>query len=315
MRSQPLPGVDASCLRPLLSEEAAHWERELLWDYAEVSEAVRGGLERGTLDGRVMREGDLCVAYCYYVRESHRAVVGAAFSAAPFRGRGLEEALLDEVLAEAQADQGNVRVECQTLFSTAPGAEACFSRAGFVSRERHYLIRDLAEPIPAAPRVERLRNMRRDDLPLAAEIVHRSHERSLDSALNLTYATPGQCRHFVDTLVLRGGCGSFEPEASFVAEWAGRPCGVLIASRLSRFAGHVCQVSVAPELQARGLGATLMAASLSAFRRQGLSRVTLSVTHENRRAYDLYMRLGFTVGKVFGAHAWLRPPGRLELPA
>jgi ribosomal protein S18 acetylase RimI-like enzyme len=89
---------------------------------------------------------------------------------------------------------------------------------------------------------------------------------------------------------------------------------VLLASRLSRLAGHVCQVSVVPDLQARGLGATLVAAALSAFRRQGLRRATLSVTRDNRRAYELYLRLGFEVRKVFGAHAWVRAPGRLELP-
>ena len=45
--------------------------------------------------------------------------------------------------------------------------------------------------------------------------------RSVDAALNLTYATPSHCRSFVETLVLRAGCGRFDPEASFVAEWAG----------------------------------------------------------------------------------------------
>lgn len=314
MRSLPLSSLDARQLRPLLAEEAAHWESELLWDYAEVSEAVSAGLERGTLGGRVMRDGELCAAYCYYVQEPSRAVVGALFAAEPYRTRGLEEALLDEVLAEALRDGGNARVECQTLFSTAPGAEACFSRAGFESRGRHYLVRDLAQPIPPPAQVGRLRAVRRDDLPLLAEIVHRSHRDSIDAALNLTYATPQQCRHFVETLMLRGGCGRFDPEASFVAEWAGRPAGVLLASRLSRLAGHVCQVSVVPDLQARGLGATLVAASLSAFRRQGLRRATLSVTRDNRRAYELYLRLGFEVRRVFGAHAWVRAPGRVELP-
>jgi ribosomal protein S18 acetylase RimI-like enzyme len=314
MRSLPLSSLDAHKLRPLLAEEAAHWQSELLWDYAEVSEAVSAGLERGTLDGRVMREDERCAAYCYYVREASRAVVGAVFAAEPYRGRGIEESLLDEVLAEAQRDGANARVECQTLFSTAPGAEACFSRAGFVSRGRHYLVRDLAPPIPDAAHAGRLRAVRRDDLPQVAEIVHRSHQGSIDASLNLTYATLQQCRHFVDTLVLRGGCGRFDPEASFVAEWAGRPAGVLLASRLSRVAGHVCQVSVLPDVQARGLGGTLVVAALSAFRRQGLRRATLSVTRDNRRAYELYLRLGFEVSRVFGAHAWVRSPGCRELP-
>jgi ribosomal protein S18 acetylase RimI-like enzyme len=50
-------------------------------------------------------------------------------------------------------------------------------------------------------------------------------------------------------------------------------------------------------------------------RRQGLQTASLSVTVGNRRAYGLYMRLGFRVRKEFTAHAWVRPPARIELPA
>jgi ribosomal protein S18 acetylase RimI-like enzyme len=47
----------------------------------------------------------------------------------------------------------------------------------------------------------------------------------------------------------------------------------------------------------------------------GLRSVSLSVTVENHRAYDLYMRLGFRMKKEFAAHAWVRPPARIEIPA
>ena len=71
------------------------------------------------------------------------------------------------------------------------------------------------------------------------------------------------------------------------------PLGVLLASHLSRTNGHVCQVSVAPEAQGHGLGALLMTSALRAFRAQGLTTASLSVTVENRHAYRLYERLGF----------------------
>ena len=58
-----------------------------------------------------------------------------------------------------------------------------------------------------------------------------------------------------------------------------------------------------------------MQAALAAFRRQGLATASLSVTVDNRRAYRLYERLGFRLRKEFGAHAWVRPPARIELPA
>jgi ribosomal protein S18 acetylase RimI-like enzyme len=315
VRTRPLAELSARDLRPLLAEESAHWGGELFWDYADVSAAVASGLERGALSGLVLQDGPRCVAYCYYMLDGGRAIVGSVFACHDFRGKRLEDALLREVLAEAQGHEGHERVECQTLFSTAAAADELFARAGFQSRSRHYLVRSLSERIEAAPHAWRLRPVRREDLATAAQIIHRSHQGSLDAALNLTYATPAFCRGFVETLVLRAGCGRFDQEASFMAEGPDGPVGVLLASHLSRTNGHVCQVSVSPAGQGRGVGAALMTAALTAFRRQGLETASLSVTLDNHPAYRLYQRLGFRLRKRFAAHAWVRPPARIDLPA
>jgi GNAT superfamily N-acetyltransferase len=313
-KTRVLSDLSARELGPLLEEECGHWGRELFWDYGEVSAAVAGGLDRRTLTGRVLEDGGSPVAYCYYMIDSGRAVVGAVFASAPFRGQGIEEALLDGVLLEAQGRPGHDRVECQTLFCTSAWADERFARAGFSSRQRHYLVRTLAAPIDAGVPPSNLRHLRRDDLAAAAQIVHASHVGSLDAALNMTYATPTLCRGFVETLVLRGGCGRFDPEASFIAEGPGGPIGVLLASQLSRTNGHICQVSVLPDQQGHGLGTALLVSCLAAFERQGLSSASLSVTVDNRRAYGLYQGLGFHLRKSFAAHAWVRPPERIELP-
>ena len=315
MRTLPLTEVSTRELRPLLQEEFEHWQEELLWDYSDVSAAVVSGLERRALSGFVLRDGARSVAYCYYMLDGGRAIVGSLFAAAGFRGKGLEELLLDGVLSAAQARPGNDRVECQTLFSTSRKADERFARAGFESRPRHYLVRPLEGAI-APPRPGfKLRPVRREDLPAAAQIIHRSHQGSLDAALNMTYATPALCRSFVETLVLRAGCGRFDPEASLVAEGRDGLIGVLLASQLSSSNGHICQVSVLANEQSRGLGTVLVTSALAAFRRQGLSSASLSVTLDNRRAYRLYEHLGFRLRKEFAAHAWVRPPARIELPA
>ena len=315
MRTLPLTEVSTRELRPLLQEESEHWQEELLWDYSDVSAAVVSGLERHALSGFVLRDGARSVAYCYYMLDGGRAIVGSLFAAAGFRGKGLEELLLDGVLSAAQARPGNDRVECQTLFSTSRKADERFARAGFESRPRHYLVRPLEGAI-APPRAGfKLRPVRREDLPAAAQIIHRSHQGSLDAALNMTYATPALCRSFVETLVLRAGCGRFDPEASLVAEGRDGLIGVLLASQLSSSNGHICQVSVLANEQSRGLGTVLVTSALAAFRRQGLSSASLSVTLDNRRAYRLYEHLGFRLRKEFAAHAWVRPPARIELPA
>jgi ribosomal protein S18 acetylase RimI-like enzyme len=313
--TRPLKDVAVRDLRTLLQEEVEYWGDELLWDYAEVSQAVAGGLERRTLIGRVVLEASRPVAYCYYMLDGGRAIVGALFASRDFRGRGFEEQLLEDVIADAQAAPGNERVECQTLFSTAPEADRRFLKAGFKSRRRHYLVRPLDRPIAVVTPPVALRPVRREDLWAVAEVIYRSHHGSLDAALNLTYATPAYCRGFVETLVLRAGCGRFDAEASFIADGPRGPIGVLLASHLSRHNGHICQVSVSPDAQGKGLGSALMMAALRAFRDQGLQTASLSVTVENHRAYDLYLRLGFGVRKEFAAHAWVRPPALLELPA
>lgn len=316
MRTRPLTDVCLRDLRALLEEEALHWGEQLYWDFSEVSSAVAGSLERRSLAGRVAQDGSRSVAYCYYMVDNGRAIVGSLYAAAEFRGRGLEEGLLDAVLAEAQTFPASERIECQTLFSTAPGADSRFAHAGFAGRRRHYLVRDLHDPLPPPPAAGfRLRPLRRDDIPAAARLVYRSHEGSLDAALNMTYATPAMCRGFVDTLVLRSGCGRFDAEASLIADGGEGGLGVVLASRLSRTNGHLCQVSVAPEAQGQGLGTLLVVSALEAFRRGGLLTASLSVTVENSRAYALYERLGFRLRREFAAHAWVRPPARIELPA
>jgi ribosomal protein S18 acetylase RimI-like enzyme len=315
MRTRPLAEIAARDLRSLLEEEAEHWAQELLWDYSDVSAAVASGLERRALTGFVIQDGPRSVAYCYYMLDAGRAIVGSLFAAAGYRGQGLEESLLDAVLSDALSHPHNDRVECQTLFSTAAEADGRFARAGFQSRVRHYLVRPLDAAVEPPEHRWTLRPLRREDLAPAAQVIHASHRGSLDAALNLTYATPDYCRGFVETLVLRAGCGRFDPEASFIAEGPGGPAGVILSSHLSRTNGHVCQVSVAPEAQARGLGEVLMTSALAAFRNQGLGTASLSVTRDNRRAYRLYQRLGFRLRKEFAAHAWVRPPARIELPA
>ena len=312
---RPLSEVSTRELKPLLEEESDHWAGELLWDYRDVSSAVASGVERHALTGFVLHDGVRAAAYCYSMIDAGRAIVGSVFAASGFRGQGLEERLVEAVIQDAQRHPQNERVECQTLFSTAPEADQRFTRAGFSSRARHYLVRPLDTPVDPPAQPSALRPLRREDLTAAAQIIHRSHVGSLDAALNLTYATPSFCRGFVETLVLRAGCGRFDPEASFIAESPSGNAGVLLASHLSRTNGHICQVSVAPAAQGQGVGRALMAAALRSFRAQGLQTASLSVTLDNHAAYALYLSLGFHLRKEFAAHAWVRPPARIPLPS
>jgi ribosomal protein S18 acetylase RimI-like enzyme len=309
-----LSEVGSRSLRPLLDEERDHWAQELFWDFSEVTSAISRGIDAGSVSGFAVEDGMRFLAYAYAIGDPSRTVVGSIYAADGSRGVGLEERLAAAMLADAQAMPAQARVECQTLFSTAPGVEACFARAGFVGRPRHYLVLDLlSQEAALGDRPGAVRPFRRQDLASAAQLIHRSHVGSLDAALNVTYSSLGHCRGFVETVVLRNGCGRFDHDASFVAEAGGDLVGVVLVSRLSPSNGHICQVSVAADRQGHGLGKALMVAALTALRQAGAAQASLSVTVGNERACGLYSRLGFRVHKRFGAHAWLRPPARIEI--
>ena len=90
MKASSLRDVAIEQLRALLDEEAAHWEAELHWDFASVHVAVAGGVERGTLNGRVLGDEVRPVAYSYYLGDVGRTIVGSIFASRSHRGKGLE---------------------------------------------------------------------------------------------------------------------------------------------------------------------------------------------------------------------------------
>ena len=66
------------------------------------------------------------------------------------------------------------------------------------------------------------------------------------------------------------------------------------------------QIAVDPSCQGKGLGNALMSRALDSMKSSGIQTVSLTVTGENRRAFDWYERLGFRIRKEFGAYVWQR---------
>src|SRR6185436_2453501 len=107
VRTRPLTEIALRELRPLLEEESVHWSAQLYWDFSDVCAAVSSGLERRALTGFVVQEGPHPAAYCYYMLDGGRAIVGSLFAASRYRGQGHEEKLLEAVLADAQGHPRN----------------------------------------------------------------------------------------------------------------------------------------------------------------------------------------------------------------
>ncbi len=301
---------DPRALRPLIEEESQAWAADLDWDYADVARALLAGLENGSLRGFGFEDSGRVVAYGYYLLDGRRAVLGSLFASAAHRGRGYEATLVDALVADARGAAHGRRIECQTLFTSDQAVDERFRALGFTSHDRHYLAASLlAGEVLAAPAIAGARGLTLGDIPQAAAVIHSSHQGTVDAEMNTTYKTENHCRTFLETLILRSGCGEFDAEASLFVEGAPGtgPVAVLLASRLSRDNGHICQVSVVPQAQRKGLGRALVSHALGVFRARGLRQATLSATVANARAYALYRDLGFAPRRLFKAHAWQAP--------
>lgn len=94
-----------------------------------------------------------------------------------------------------------------------------------------------------------------------------------------------------------------------VAELDGVPAGFQFSTR-GRYGAHLARMTVARELQGRGIGAVLLREAILGYRSRGLHHVTLNTQSENFASQKLYTRFGFELsGPSFPV--WTRPwPGR-----
>ena len=85
--------------------------------------------------------------------------------------------------------------------------------------------------------------------------------------------------------------------AVLVAELEGRVVGFVTLSPGSHWSGadepSIGELVVTPDAEGRGIGKALVEAVLAHARDEGHSRVSVSTGAANRRARDLYRRLGF----------------------
>lgn len=193
----------------------------------------------------------------------------------PFPGRPPSEPALREVLSELAA-QGYHEVITSAL---AEGEQEPFRRADFDVHERLHLLRhDLRAERGAPPRAAvRLRRARRTDRARVLRVdadaftaFWRLDETGLVDALS---ATP--------SVRFRVAPGT-RREVIGYAVW-GRAGAVAYLQRLA----------VAPDVQRRGVGTTLVRDGLAWARRRGVDHVLVNTQEDNATALALYERVGF----------------------
>ena len=97
----------------------------------------------------------------------------------------------------------------------------------------------------------------------------------------------------------------FKPETVEIVLVGGQPAGMIQAGPADAATFYVSRIEIAPEVQDRGVGTTLLRLLVDRAKEAGASAVELHVLELNR-ARELYERLGFEVVGVEHPRVWMR---------
>ncbi|HUK49190.1 MAG TPA: GNAT family N-acetyltransferase [Terriglobales bacterium] len=299
-------------LRPLLDDEIQVWADLLCWDYSGSAEMILRYMDAKFLPGYAAVSRGKVFGYAFFVYENNKGVIGDLFVSSGGNGADRSEVegrLLTHVIETLQQSPGVHRIEAQLLAHEAGAAAKPFVEQGFSRHARLFMTLGLggiaAENGKLSAQFE-IRRWTEHDYQPSAGVITAAYRNHVDSEINDQYRTLSGSLRFLNNIVRFPGCGTFDPESSFVAvERESRAlAGVILCSRVRHDVGHVTQVCVLPEYRSYGLGKLLMAATIRNLRQRKFSALSLTVTEANARAVDLYQYLGFETKRVFDAFVW-----------
>jgi ribosomal protein S18 acetylase RimI-like enzyme len=299
-------------LRPLLDDEMHVWSQLLSWDYSSSAAMILRYIDAKILPGYAAVERGRVAGYSFFVYESSKGVIGDLFVADGGRlddPHAVEERLLTHVIETLQQSPGIHRIEAQLLTQNTGAVARPFVEQGFQRHSRLFMALPFAgTPLARAvlPADIEIRRWIEQDYQPAAAVITTAYRGHVDSQINDQYRSLSGSLRFLNNIVRFPGCGTFDPESSFVAlhKPSRSLTGLILCSRVSQHAGHVTQVCVLPEFRLKGIGEALLAATSANLRQRNFSLLSLTVTEANLRAVELYNRLGFTTQRVFDAFVW-----------
>jgi len=305
----PISYLDSSFLYPLMEEEQNAWLNDLEWDYSPIRKILVSFMDQKLLPGYVAVHEKIAMGYTYFLINKMKGIVGSVYVRKTDNCQEITDELLTLTISGLKDAPQVKRVEAQIMPFNKLDLTEVFTRNSFCCFPRYYLALDLKAfsrqtfPISTGKVVP----WELTDLAPSAEIAFASYNNQPDANICADYRTESGCESYLRSIVENPGCGVFMPETSFMAlDKENNPCGFIIGCRISDRVGMIPQIAVHPTCHGRKLGDALITKSLEKYKSLGFHKVSLTVTHENRRAYEWYCRLGFKIQKDFWAFTWER---------
>jgi ribosomal protein S18 acetylase RimI-like enzyme len=308
MQIVDLRQVRSRALESLFQEEVLRWREDLYWDYRPSVDLIRRFVDSRALGGCVATENGQAAGYGFYVLEDHKGLIGGLFVSSQCEQASVTQRLLREILTALRATPRLQRIEAQLMpFGTE--IDPAFLTPDFCLHTRQFMLlplRDARLAKQAASPGLRFEPWSDRAFEPAARLIQLAYADHIDAEINDQYRTEAGGMKFLRNIVLLPGCGTFLPEASFVVRPAGedRLAGMILTSTVAGHVGHTTQVCVMPGYQGHHIGRQLMERSIEILRQRQYESLTLTVTSSNRRAVELYERLGFRTIKTFAAGVW-----------
>ncbi len=305
---QPLSLADQYLIMGLMDEEEQAWSRELDWDFAPIRRILFSFLEQRMLPGFVALSGSKALGYAYFLTSRRKSVIGSLYTSPP-DAQTIGEKLLSSAIDALTANRRLNRIESQIIPVNGIDMMATFLSRGFEPFMRHYLELDLDSYTPANSDryAGKVVPWNPSHLQALALVANQSYRNEIDAVICDDYASEASCEAYLRSLVENPGCGIFQASSSFVGlDGMLNPCGFILTSRISNFSAMISQISVDPANRGLGIGSALMRRALTRLKSEGYETVRLTVTQQNRRACEWYLRLGFRIRRDFHAYLWLR---------
>ena len=279
----------AGALTALFEEEQRCWQQELHWDYRPSVELLRRHIDAHTLPGYAAVRQSEVIAYCFFVYEDQKGLLGDLYVRAAHRaepaadGGGIATLLLERALETLEQSPIVRRIEAQLIPFGLEPLEAVFDSRQYAVFPRLFMFRPLTparQPPPLEPVEAGLRPWEERDFDSMAELIVVAYREHMDSQINDHYGSHAGALRFLQNIVVFPGCGVFQGSWSLVAPIGNRLAGAVLASEVAPGVAHITQICVRPEMQGRGLGRRLLEASMERAATHGCRGVSRS---EERR--------------------------------